>query len=161
MQIPDPQRVGALELLPNDRRRLVFRPCGDGNELLDSGQLVLAVRRSLVRQDLRSVEVERGIHQRVILMMKPHRSVRLMLDALRDITRVARRHGIVQRLEPGGCRTGSLDVSVNRFTEASRENAVAVQRASACHSGRKRTDEHCRSVQSASGLDANHVNAHW
>src|SRR4029453_8303419 len=99
------KRWRALQLLPHDRRRLVLRPCRDRHEVLDPGQLVSSTWRSLIRQHLRAIDLERRIHERVILVMEPHRAVGLMLNALSDIAWIPGLDRVVRLPEPRRCRT--------------------------------------------------------
>ena len=65
MQEPEAERVGAEERLPHDARRdCAAGVCGIRNHVLHAVQLVAAVGRAAVDEDLRALELDARVEQR-------------------------------------------------------------------------------------------------
>jgi hypothetical protein len=121
VEVPDPQFLRALQLLSHNRRRLVARPCGNRNEVLDTVQLERAVRHSLVYQHLGLLDIEGRIEEGVVLEMEAHRSVRWVLHAVGG-SRVARGNRDIHHFEFRSRGTDARDIAIHRFTEAGRND---------------------------------------
>ena len=91
-----------------------------GTEVLDAVQFERAVRHPLVDEHLRLLDVERRVHQGVVVVMKAHGAVRLILDAV-GRPRVARGDRLIHHLEWRGRGPNARDIAIDRFAESRRE----------------------------------------
>jgi hypothetical protein len=73
------------------------------------------------------LDVERRVEQRVVLKVVPHRTIRLMFDAVGD-ARVAGRFGSPGRLESGRRGTNFRDIPIDGVAQPARHDAWHLRR---------------------------------
>src|SRR5215207_3388782 len=94
MEVPQLELVALLELLPHHRRRLGFAwMCAIGHDVLDASELVIALLRAAIQDDLRPLELDLRVGERRVPMVKAHRAMLRMLNAVRNVANVSNRNG--------------------------------------------------------------------
>ncbi len=102
MQVPEVERVALLHVQAHHLRRdRVLRPHPVRDDVLDAVQGVGAVAQPLIQQDLRPLDLDLRVQVCAIHVVKPHRAVRRVGQALRHFLRIAARDRGIEHLERG------------------------------------------------------------
>jgi homoserine dehydrogenase len=97
VQVPELERVLALEIESHDaRRRGVARPDAVGNDVLDPIESITAVGQAFVEQNLGTLDLDLRVDVGAIDVVKAHRAMVSVREALPDVARISRGHGGVE-----------------------------------------------------------------